>query len=677
MAENTIKLVSIGELMGMNFFIPNYQRGYRWTDQQVKDLLNDIYDFASKRKNRDLEDKGIEEFYCLQPVVVRKLSESELAVKCLDQFTKKDWYEVIDGQQRLTTIRVILTYLEKEFMSRTFEQEYQKPLYSIEYQTKLGTTAFLNDINVDNSLEDIDFFHIANAYTCIDKWFNEKGEDRRKAYERIVSVLTKVNKAIATDVDDEDDYEPEELYKVVKVIWYDINEDLSDLTNEERDRKSIEIFTRINLGKIPLTNAELIKALFLQKRSTMANDKVADLKQLEIAGEWDRIEYALQNEDFWLFLNKEVNHAPARIEFIFNIMFEIERSARKKEGKEALEAFDKEYGSDTYSTFRFFSSKFRKNSSLEVDNNWKDVKKYFLTFEEWYNDPVYYHYVGYLVYCGNSIIDIYDSYVGNSKKKFQENLEASIKDTLKEVRCNRAESEESKLDESSPKEYKYNIELYYKQANGSVADQDKIRKLLLLFNIEYLIRQNGLTDNSDWYVRFPFDKFKLESWDIEHINSFTTNELTDYEQQKVWLDDAVSDLQDSGIPLSDDMVSTIQNFKEGIKNPSFSEIKRDIAKLAGEDTQDSEEEKNNIGNLALLNSSINRGYGNALFLTKRKSIILSDKNGKFIPICTKNVFLKYYDLQGSSKNVWTKKNKDQEKYLRVICETLEKFLDIR
>ena len=76
--------------MGMNFFVPNYQRGYRWTDQQVKDLLNDIYDFAAKRKNRNFEDKGLEEFYCLQPVVVRKLSESELTVKGLDQFTKKD-----------------------------------------------------------------------------------------------------------------------------------------------------------------------------------------------------------------------------------------------------------------------------------------------------------------------------------------------------------------------------------------------------------------------------------------------------------------------------------------------------------------------------------------------------------------------------------------------------------
>ena len=42
MAENIIELKSISELLKMKFFIPNYQRGYRWTEQQVKDLLNDI-----------------------------------------------------------------------------------------------------------------------------------------------------------------------------------------------------------------------------------------------------------------------------------------------------------------------------------------------------------------------------------------------------------------------------------------------------------------------------------------------------------------------------------------------------------------------------------------------------------------------------------------------------------
>ena len=45
MAENKIELRAVNELLGMKFYIPNYQRGYRWTEQQVKDLLNDINEF--------------------------------------------------------------------------------------------------------------------------------------------------------------------------------------------------------------------------------------------------------------------------------------------------------------------------------------------------------------------------------------------------------------------------------------------------------------------------------------------------------------------------------------------------------------------------------------------------------------------------------------------------------
>ena len=36
MAENIIGLKSVRELLGLNFFIPDYQRGYRWTAQQVE-----------------------------------------------------------------------------------------------------------------------------------------------------------------------------------------------------------------------------------------------------------------------------------------------------------------------------------------------------------------------------------------------------------------------------------------------------------------------------------------------------------------------------------------------------------------------------------------------------------------------------------------------------------------
>ena len=74
MAENKIELKSINELLGMKFFIPLYQRGYRWTEQQVKDLLNDIWEFSKKKKQEY-------EFYCLQPLVVKLMSDEE-KTKC-------------------------------------------------------------------------------------------------------------------------------------------------------------------------------------------------------------------------------------------------------------------------------------------------------------------------------------------------------------------------------------------------------------------------------------------------------------------------------------------------------------------------------------------------------------------------------------------------------------------
>ena len=87
MAENRIELKSVGELLGMKFFIPSYQRGYRWGELQIKALLEDIFNFDEKIDG---------DFYCLQPLVVLK---------------SNDKWRVIDGQQRLTTIYLILRSL--------------------------------------------------------------------------------------------------------------------------------------------------------------------------------------------------------------------------------------------------------------------------------------------------------------------------------------------------------------------------------------------------------------------------------------------------------------------------------------------------------------------------------------------------------------------------------------
>ena len=91
--NNSVNLYSISELLEKKFFVPSYQRGYRWTEQQVKELLDDIFSFATKKKADG-------EFYCLQPIVVKKRLDDDKS------------YELIDGQQRLTTLKILLEYLE-------------------------------------------------------------------------------------------------------------------------------------------------------------------------------------------------------------------------------------------------------------------------------------------------------------------------------------------------------------------------------------------------------------------------------------------------------------------------------------------------------------------------------------------------------------------------------------
>lgn len=72
-------------------------------------------------------------------------------------------------------------------------------------------------------------------------------------------------------------------YKIncIKVIWYEV---------EESDN-SIEVFRRFNVGKIPLTNAELIKALLLKE-----NESVDNTIKYSISKEWQQIENNLQSK---------------------------------------------------------------------------------------------------------------------------------------------------------------------------------------------------------------------------------------------------------------------------------------------------------------------------------------------------------------------------------------------
>jgi len=115
--NDTDFLKSIDDLLPYHFCIPDYQRGYRWTKEQVNLLLEDLNDFFTNNDN--------EAYYLLQPVIVKKRNIKDENKNCGKvEVSDESYYEVVDGQQRLTTLYLILKYLgENKF-------------YSIEYATR-------------------------------------------------------------------------------------------------------------------------------------------------------------------------------------------------------------------------------------------------------------------------------------------------------------------------------------------------------------------------------------------------------------------------------------------------------------------------------------------------------------------------------------------------------------
>ena len=551
MTNNNISIKAIGELLKYNFFIPSYQRGYRWTEQQVTDLLNDINEFSPKEIGNTTE----KTWYCLQPIVVKQKDENE--------------WDVIDGQQRLTTIYLILHYLNQRYT-----EEGRTKLFALEFETREGSANYLKNKLGEKEEDDtnIDYFHISVAYQTINKWFKEN----------------KVEKSFELKFNDS-----------AKVIWYE--------TSKNED--SIDIFTRINSGKIPLTNAELIKALFLNSSNfTDADSEKMRLKQLEIASEWDRIEYALQDDSFWYFINKKENNLATRIEFIFNLMA-------------------KQQSEDKYATFYFFNEKFKNKIEKDINDNWNEIKKYFQTLEEWYSDRVLYHKVGYLIAIGKDIKLIIQEKGNKSKTEFSTWLREEIEGVI------------------------HGVNLEELEYNGRY-----VREILLLHNIQTMLNNQNETN------RFPFDRFKKEFWDVEHIHAIATEVKVKKENQIDWIKNNFIKTENHKNDTLNRQIEQIINSENTVDENEFDDI---IDYVLGE-------EDNSIRNLCLLDRSTNRSYKNDAFKEKRKKIIEREINGTFIPICTKNAFMKYYSSNVKDIEMWNES--DRSSYFNEIKEVIDQYL---
>ncbi|MCS4432865.1 DUF262 domain-containing protein [Aquiflexum gelatinilyticum] len=601
--NDPLELKKIDQLLDKQFFIPHYQRGYRWTNQQVVQLLEDIDNFFPK----EIPGKTEKTFYCLQPIVVKKMSDVYKASADLEG----DWYEVIDGQQRLTTIYLIINYGNIYWTGPDKSEKFK-----ISYETRLKCVEFFDQLSIESddkvkiNKDNIDFFHISSAFQAIRSWELEKRNSLIKFYGARFF---------------------EKFLGDAKIIWYEV-------LPEENSRN---LFERLNLGKIPLTNAELTKALFLSENSfkdyTLEERKI---KQIEIAHLWDEIEQTLNDQDqkFWSFItNKNRAAFDSKIELILDMI----------SGKQPTEK-------DPLYTFLQF---WEKQKEQKLDEIWSEIERFYFTLQEWFKDRNLYHKIGYLI-------------AAKPFKKFENpGLAGLAKVSMKKKKQDFDKVLNLLIQESLAFEI---TELVYRGHNSQLFNA------LLFFNVE-TIRDSKSID--DYY---PFKQHKGNHWSIEHIHARNSEnfEKTKKEPWNLWLSVHQNLLQELADNPKDEfdtnriqkLILEIEKYNTTLLTwDRFNSLFQQVNDLFVND-QEIDKDSEGISNLALLSQPDNAALNNAVFEIKRRVIINLDIEGSFIPICTRRLFMKYYTKDGINSQYYFWSANDRFKYLEEIKQKLYPYL---
>lgn len=621
--KRLLKVKSIGVIVkgDYKFTIPSYQRGYRWGEREVEQLLNDVFCHANEQKFFEAEKENEElESYYLQPVVVKEKTNKE---------NQETSYEVIDGQQRLTTIYLLYKYFCKNKVDNSSNL---LPKFTMSYDARKQSGEFLSKYPDCDDLEkdqNIDFYYMDVVYNKIKKWFEE---DHQSIEEQLLRERMNVYF---------DNY--------VEVIWYQVGQ----------SEDSIQLFTRLNRGRIPLTDAELVKALLLQENPGDQSKSEGETREV-ISMRWEEMEAELHKDAFWLFLTNKDDFRYCTPKYRTRIELVLELAA---------EAFNetKIDSRDELRVFRIFEKEYHEQGGRQ--EIWREIKTAFLRLKGWYEDQDLYHKIGFLIASESliscekdySIFEIYKSFL--EKEIYKDKNFVDDKDSAATTNIKDGESDKSFngwlnkgitkcvttcfAGKDSILDFSYDRE----------KDKGKMQALLLLFNVETM-RTNGKRDQ-----RFPFHIYKdvdsQNPWSLEHIHAQNSEELKNEEAQKKWLDEH-KDFIDNDYNKSENekmnlqklCVYYIKEYKESGKKPVIQDI----------------------SNMALMIMKDNDEIDNKTFDEKRDYIARLEERGSFIPICTKKVFSKAYTKSAEHPVhflFWGPE--DRWAYVKAIEDTLDKY----
>lgn len=579
------RLMSVATLNG-HFWVPSYQRGYRWGKEEVEALLNDLHEFiiADKRTPRG-------EIYCLQPVVVKTSMKGATDEQPEAVPEGETYHELIDGQQRITTLYLLYRYLAT--------QGQPTPNFWLSYETRPDSTGFLTAVNGQINDTNVDYFHMSAAFALIEAWFEEDHWPDEKERLRAPS--------------DWCGY----LADRIQLIWYDAGQ-----------QDAIDIFTRLNAGRIALTNAELVKALLL------ADHGQADARQQTIRGnQWDEIEHAMHEDAFWYFLSNDAPQSyPTRIDLLLDLIAEKTRTRN-----------------DSFATFVWFQEQLKGRGNSQ-EALLKRIWELYTLLRDWFQDQSIYHRIGWLIATGEKLSVVMNECLaqkGQSRSAFQKSLDDRIR---------------RRLDLSSIDAINYRT------------NKNKCEGLLLLFNVMSV----SALEHGD--ARYPFDTHHKEGWSLEHIHAQAAQPPDREDAWRAWLVDSGKTLKslrlDANGPdcqeaeqLSADLDASLAGMTIG--GPRFHALEQRITAFLNR--HNANKDPDAIDNLALLSSDINTSLGNQSFPAKRLRLLDYDKAARFIPPCTRRVFLKYYTESGDQQlQIWS--DADRKAYRDAIRAVVSPYL---
>lgn len=571
------------------FIIPAYQRGYKWGstggNSQIEVLLRDLFSAYDTKRKR---------FY-LQFITVKE-NENEL--------------EVIDGQQRLTTITILFTVLNlfKEFNDDNFvknklhyqvRQNFVKNFLYDNVQSLLKPkdwNQFLHS-NADDisDINNQDVYYLFNAFKTIYEFVNQMQQDKRVDFMQYLS---------------------RSVYLIVNYLDKDLN--------------SEKIFINVNKG-VKLKDEDLVKGFLItkipldheEKHYRLTENEINEIRS-NIGRQWDEISNWSSSNDIRNFYR--VNNHDKGLGWIIRLAF-----------PEASRI------TDLYPLFTFIEEAYRDNNLTE--NIFKKIRETMLTLNDWFNDIEIYNLLGYILHSKESS-NIFPIWYELQMLKTKAEVLSTLKNKCKKL-------------------------LPINQIDGTLEELNYEDHRIKIFNLFLMLDvAKTLPIDKPSSSKYDFNQISSDNWSIEHI--FPQN-AKDFKSIKRLSKDDLTIIKELLKETSDD-INLVQEDQRVAVSTLLSKIKssKDECEISSEEKITLEYllkykggSLHKLGNLALLKQGINSSLSNHFFNEKRKIIVKKISNGEFVPFHTYDVFSKLIISSDASLHVWTKA--DIEKHQEYIA----------